>query len=59
LPASSEDQRFVQQSATVFHPINEADKTAMAGLRAIIVPDNGQLRRNCSPRALRRFYQAA
>jgi len=45
MPTSFEDQRFVQQSTTVFHPTNQADKTAMAGLRAIIEPNKGQLRR--------------
>jgi hypothetical protein len=45
MPTSFEDQRFVQQSTTVFHPTNQADKTAMAGLRAIVEPNKGQLRR--------------
>jgi hypothetical protein len=38
MPTSLEDQRFAQRSATVFHPINTADKTAMASLRAISNP---------------------
>ena len=44
MPTSLEDQRFAQQSATVFHPISTADKTAMAGLRAIVEPNKGRLR---------------
>src|ERR1700722_11247424 len=44
MPTSLEDQRFAQHSATVFHPISKADKTAMAGLRAIVEPNKGQLR---------------
>jgi epsilon-lactone hydrolase len=43
MPTTLEDQRFSQQSATVFHPISTADKTAMAGLRAIVEPNKGQL----------------
>jgi len=43
MPTSLEDQRSAQQSATVFHPISTADKTAMAGLRAIVEPNKGQL----------------
>ncbi|HEY6490605.1 MAG: alpha/beta hydrolase [Terracidiphilus sp.] len=43
MPASLEDQRFAQQNATVFHPISAEDKTAMAGLRAIIEPNKGRL----------------
>jgi len=43
MPASLEDQRFAQQSATTFHPINTADKTAMASLRAIVEPNKGRL----------------
>jgi hypothetical protein len=34
---SLENQRFTQRSATVFHPINTADKTAITSLRAIVV----------------------
>ena len=44
MPTTLEDQRFSQQSATVFHPISTADKTAMAGLRAIVEPNKGRLR---------------
>ncbi len=44
MPTSLEDQRFVQRSATTFHPINTADKTAMASLRAIVEPNKGRLR---------------
>jgi monoterpene epsilon-lactone hydrolase len=44
MPTSLEDQRFAQHSATVFHPISKADKTEMAGLRAIVEPNKGQLR---------------
>jgi acetyl esterase/lipase len=44
MPTSLEDQRFAQQSATVFHPISTADKTAMAAMRAIIEPHKGSLR---------------
>ncbi len=38
------DRRFTQQNATVFHLIRTADKTAMAGLRAIVEPHKGSLR---------------
>lgn len=41
---SLENQRFAQQSATVFHPISTADKIAMAGLHAIVEPHKGNLR---------------
>jgi monoterpene epsilon-lactone hydrolase len=44
MSTSLEDQRFAQQSTTVFHPISKADKTAMAGLRAIVEPNKGKLR---------------
>ena len=44
MPTSLDDQSFAQQGATVFHPISKADKTAMAGLRAIVEPNKGQLR---------------
>jgi monoterpene epsilon-lactone hydrolase len=44
MPTSLEGQRFAQQSATVFHPIGTADKTAMAALRAIAEPNKGRLR---------------
>ncbi len=43
MPTSLEDQRFAQRSATAFHPINTADKTAMASLRAIVEPNKGRL----------------
>ncbi len=43
MPTSLENQRFAQRSATVFHPISTADKTAMAGLRAIVEPNKGNL----------------
>jgi epsilon-lactone hydrolase len=43
MPTSLEDQRFAQQSATVFHPISAADKTAMAEMRAIAEPNKGRL----------------
>jgi len=44
MPTSLEDQRFAQRSATAFHPISAADRTAMAGLRAIVEPHKGSLR---------------
>jgi epsilon-lactone hydrolase len=44
MPISLEDQRFTQWSAAVFHPIGAADKTAMAGLRAVVEPHKGSLR---------------
>jgi acetyl esterase/lipase len=44
MPTSLEDQRFAQRSATVFHAISAADKTAMAVLRAIVEPNKGSLR---------------
>ena len=44
MPTSLDDQSFAQQGATVFHPISTADKTAMAGLRAIVEPNKGRLR---------------
>ena len=44
MPTSLKDQHFAQQSATVFHPISMADKTAMASLRAIVEPNKGRLR---------------
>ena len=44
MPKSLEDQRFAQQNETVFHPTNAEDKTAMAGLRAIVEPNKGSLR---------------
>lgn len=44
MPTSPEYHHFAQQSATVFHPISTADKTAMAGLRAIVEPNKGSLR---------------
>jgi monoterpene epsilon-lactone hydrolase len=43
MPTSFEDQRFVHQSATVFHRISTADKIAMADLRAIVEPNKGRL----------------
>ena len=44
MPTTLEDQRFAQHSATVFHPISTADKTAMARLRATVEPHKGALR---------------
>lgn len=44
MPTSLEDKSFAQQNAIVFHPVNTADKTAMAGLRAIVEPHKGSLR---------------
>lgn len=44
MPTYPADQRFTQQSTTVFHPISTADRTAMAGLRAIVEPHKGSLR---------------
>ncbi|MGH9439193.1 MAG: alpha/beta hydrolase fold domain-containing protein [Terriglobia bacterium] len=44
MPTSLEDERLAQRSATVFHPISTVDKTAMAGLRAIVEPNKGHLR---------------
>jgi len=44
MPTSLEDRRFAQPSVTAFHPINPADKTAMAGLRTIVEPNKGRLR---------------
>lgn len=44
MPTSLEDWRSAQRSTTVFHPINTADKAAMAGLRAIFKPNKGLLR---------------
>jgi hypothetical protein len=35
MQTSLDDPRSAQRSATVFHPISEADKNEMAGLRAI------------------------
>jgi hypothetical protein len=32
MPTSLKDQHFAQQSATVFHTISMADKTAMASV---------------------------
>lgn len=43
MPISLESPRFAQQSATVFHPISVADKTAMAAMRAIVEPNKGRL----------------
>jgi epsilon-lactone hydrolase len=43
MPTSLEDQRSAQQSATTFHPISTADKTAMASFRAIVEPNKGSL----------------
>lgn len=43
MPATLDNQRFSQQSAIAFHPVSTADKTAMAGLRAIVEPNKGQL----------------
>lgn len=44
MPKSLVEQRLTQPSATVFHPISPADKTAMAGLRAVVEPHKGSLR---------------
>jgi acetyl esterase/lipase len=44
MPTTLEDQRFAKQSATVFHPMSAADKTAMATMRAIVEPHKGSLR---------------
>jgi epsilon-lactone hydrolase len=44
MPTILEGRRFAQQSATVFHSIGEADKSTMAGLRAIVEPHKGSLR---------------
>jgi acetyl esterase/lipase len=44
MPTSLEKQRLTLQSATVFHPISTADKTAMADLRTIVEPNKGRLR---------------
>ena len=44
MPASLKDECFARQNATVFHPISAEDKTAMAGLRAIVEPNKGSLR---------------
>ena len=41
MPTTLEDQRFAKQSATVFHPMSAADKTAMATMRAIVEPHKG------------------
>ncbi len=43
MPTYPAEQRFTQQSSTVFHPISTADRTAMAGLRAIVEPHKGSL----------------
>jgi epsilon-lactone hydrolase len=43
MPTSLKDQHFEQQSATTFHPISTADKTAMTSLRAIVEPNKGRL----------------
>jgi epsilon-lactone hydrolase len=43
MPTSLENRHFAKQSATVFHPISTADRTAMAGLRAIVEPHKGGL----------------
>jgi monoterpene epsilon-lactone hydrolase len=43
MPTSLEDQHLEQQSATTFHPIDTADKTAMTSLRAIVEPNKGRL----------------
>jgi hypothetical protein len=58
MPTSLEDQRFAQRSATVFHPINTVDKTAMASLRAIVEPQQRTLAGNCSARAFRCHHGA-
>jgi hypothetical protein len=43
MPMFFEDQHFAERSATVLHPISTSDKTALAGLRAIVEPDKGRL----------------
>ena len=40
---SLEYRRLAKQSATVFHPISAPDKATMAGLRAMVEPNKGQL----------------
>jgi monoterpene epsilon-lactone hydrolase len=40
---SLEYPRLAKRSATVFHPISAADKATMAGLRAMVEPNKGQL----------------
>jgi hypothetical protein len=59
MPTSLEDQRFAQQSATVFHPMSTADKTAMAGLRAIVEPNKGRLRGTARSRDEDRNHRSA
>jgi epsilon-lactone hydrolase len=44
MPASLEDQRFAQRSATVFHSISADDRTKMAAMRALVEPNKGRLR---------------
>ena len=44
MPTSLVEQRLTQRSATVFHTISPADKTAMAGFCAIVEPHKGSLR---------------
>jgi len=44
MQTSLHDLHSAQRSATVFHPISEADKNAMAGLRAVVEPSKGSLR---------------
>ena len=44
MPTSLVDQRFTQQSLTVFHPVSAKDKAAMAAMRAIVEPHKGSLR---------------
>jgi monoterpene epsilon-lactone hydrolase len=44
MPTSLVEQRFTQQSATVFHPIGAEDKAAMVAVRAVVEPHKGSLR---------------
>jgi acetyl esterase/lipase len=43
MPTSLEDQPSTPRSATVFHRISAADKTAMAAMRAVVEPNKGRL----------------
>lgn len=38
-----EEKYFPQRAGTVFHPISAEDKTAMAGVRAMVEPNKGRL----------------
>lgn len=44
MPSSLVERGLTRQAATVFHAVSAADKTAMAGLRAIVEPLKGSLR---------------